>query len=69
MKEEIVVKEAIGLLQQEIATLTGKLSAFEKVLGNMEDIESELKAMKLFLGRRYPEFKKEYPEIIEKIRS
>ena len=69
MKEEIVVKEAIGLLQQEIATLTEKLSAFEKVLGNMEDIESELKAMKLFLGRRYPEFKKEYPEIIEKIRS
>ena len=69
MKEEIVVKEAVGLLQQEIATLTEKLSAFEKVLGNMEDIESELKAMKLFLGRRYPEFKKEYPEIIEKIRS
>ena len=69
MKEEIVTREALGLLQKEIATLTDKLSACEKALRDMEDMESELKAIKLFLGRRYPEFRKEYPEIIEKVRS
>ncbi|MDA8087168.1 MAG: hypothetical protein M0Z75_10755 [Nitrospiraceae bacterium] len=69
MKEEIVVREALGLLQKEIATLTEKLSVCEKALRNMEDMESELKAIKLFLGRRYPEFRTEYPEIIEKVRS
>ena len=69
MKEEIILKEAIGLLQKEIATLTEKLSVCEAALGDLRDMEGELKAIKLFLGRRYPEFKKEYPEIVEKVRS
>ncbi|MDA8090170.1 MAG: hypothetical protein M0Z61_08120 [Nitrospiraceae bacterium] len=67
MKEEIILRESIGLLQKEIATLEEKLSEYEKSLKRMDDMESELKAIKLFLGRRYPEFKKEYPEIIEKV--
>ncbi len=69
MKEEIVLRETISLLQKEIATLTEKLSACENAIGSLKDMEGELKALKLFLGRRYPEFKKEYPEIIEKVRS
>ena len=69
MKEDIILSEKIGLLQQELVTLTEKLATFEKSLKEFEETGKELKALKLFLGRHYPEFKKEYPEIIEKIRS
>ena len=69
MKEEIINKDAIELQQKEIATLTEKISECEKSLKKMEDMESELKALKLFLGRHYPEFKKEYPELIEKVHA
>ncbi|MDA8088379.1 MAG: hypothetical protein M0Z75_16985 [Nitrospiraceae bacterium] len=69
MKEDIILSEKIGLLQRELGTLAEKLGGFEKSMKGLEDIGKELKALKLFLGRRYPEFKKEYPEIIEKLRS
>ena len=69
MKEEIILSEKIGLLQKELATLAEKLGAFEKSVKGLEEMGKDLKALKLFLGRHYPEFKKEYPEIIEKIRS
>ncbi|MDA8388915.1 MAG: hypothetical protein M0Z58_09685 [Nitrospiraceae bacterium] len=69
MKEDIILNEKIGLLQKELGILADKLSGLEKSVKGLEDMEREMKALKLFLGRHYPEFKKEYPAIIEKIHS
>ena len=69
MKEEIILSEKIGLLEKELVTLTERLACLEKSLKALGDLEKEMKALKLFLGRHYPEFKKEYPAIIEKVRS
>ena len=38
---------------------------FEEEIG---DIQAELKALKLFLARHIPEFKKQYPEIQRKLK-
>ena len=69
MKEEIILNEKIGLVEREIRTLAERLAGLEKSLKALGDLEKEMKAIKLFLGRHYPEFKKEYPAIIEKVRS
>ncbi|MEW6584350.1 MAG: hypothetical protein AB1442_01925 [Nitrospirota bacterium] len=67
MKEEIVLNEKIKLLERELATLTEKIEILQKALKEVEDMKSEIKGLKLFLGRAHPDFKKEFPEIIEKI--
>lgn len=67
MKEEIVLKEKIRLLEKEIATLTDKLESTEKSLKEIGELKNELKALKLFLGRVYPDFKTKYPEIVQKV--
>ena len=68
MKEEIALKEKINLVEKEVATLADKLVEFERLSADMEDVKAELKALKLFLGRQFPDFKKEFPELIEKVR-
>lgn len=67
MKEEIVLKERIRLMEKEIATLTDKLESTEKSLREVGEIINELKALKLFLGRAFPDFKTKYPEIVQKV--
>jgi predicted nucleic acid-binding Zn-ribbon protein len=67
VKEEIVSKEQIKLLEKELGTLTDKLEKLNKDLREIEDLKSEIKGLKLFLGRAHPEFKAKFPEIMEKV--
>ena len=67
MKEERASKERINLLEKELATLTDKLEETSASLKEMEDLKLEIKGLKLFLGRTYPEFKSKFPEIMKKI--
>ncbi len=67
LKEEIILKEKIKLIEREIETLTDKLETLNKALKEIEDIKQELKGIKLFLGREYPDFKNKFPEIMQKI--
>ena len=67
MKEERASKERINLLEKELATLTEKLEETSASLKEMEDLKLEIKGLKLFLGRTYPEFKSKFPEIMKKI--
>jgi len=67
VKEERASKESINLLEKELATLTEKLEETSASLKEIEDLKLEIKGLKLFLGRTYPEFKSKFPEIMKKI--
>jgi len=67
MKEEIVLKEKLKLVEQELVTLVDKLAELEKEIREMREIRDELKAIKLFLGKEYPDFKSRFPELLKKI--
>ncbi len=67
MKEEKHLNEKIALLERELATLTDELEGMRASLKNLEDLKLEIKGLKLFLGREHPEFKTQFPEIMQKI--
>jgi len=67
LKEELILKDRIKLLEKEIETLTDKLETLNDALKGMDDLKQEIKGIKLFLGREYPEFKNKFPEIMQKI--
>jgi hypothetical protein len=67
VKEERASKERINLLEKELATLTEKLEETSASLKEIEDLKLDIKGLKLFLGRTYPEFKSKFPEIMKKI--
>lgn len=68
MKESIL-KERLDLIEREVTTLTDKLDEVDDIKKVVEDIQTEIKGLKLFLSRVYPEFKKQFPEIIKKLRA
>ena len=67
MKEEIIMEEKIKLLERELVTLTEKLEAVNTALKEIEDLKNEIKGLKVFIGRAYPEFKSKFPEIMQKV--
>ncbi len=67
MKEEIAIKERLKLMEQELVTIVDKLSEIEKQFDNIKDLKEDLKAIKLFLSREYPDFKSTFPELLRKI--
>ena len=67
MKEEQALKERLNLLEKGLMTLTEKLEEMSASLKEIEDLKLELKGLKLFLGREYPEFKSKFPEVMKKI--
>ncbi len=69
MKEEIALKEKLKLLEQELVTLVDKLSEIEGRFDDLDDLKDEMKAIKLFLGREYPDFKSKFPELLKKVCS
>lgn len=69
MKDIIALQERLGLLEQELKTLTDKITKLEEKLYQIEDINIDLKGLKVFLGRVYPEFKSQFPEIVKKLRA
>ncbi len=69
MKEEKYLKERLSLLEKEISTLTEKIDGLISVLKDLEEIKQEIKGIKLFLGRVYPDFKNQFPDIMKKLRG
>jgi hypothetical protein len=69
MKEERLVKEKTALVEKELATIAECLERMNAALKDAEDLKLEIKGLKLFLGRVYPEFKSQYLEIMKKIKG
>jgi CRISPR/Cas system CMR-associated protein Cmr5 small subunit len=67
LKKETIAHDKTKLLEKEIATLTEKLDSVNKDLQEIKDLKNEIKGLKLFLGRVYPEFKTWFPEIMQKV--
>jgi hypothetical protein len=67
LKEERALRERVNLLEKELVMLTEKLEEMRASLKEIEDLKLEIKGLKLFLGRAYPEFKSKFPEIMKKI--
>jgi hypothetical protein len=57
-----ILEKAVGNLGD---TMKKRESAFDDEIA---EIQAELKALKLFLSRALPEFKKDFPEIRRKVR-
>ncbi len=69
MKEEKYLKERIALIERELATLTERLEGLEGSLKEVEDLRLEIKGLKLYLGRVHPDFKNQFPEVMQKIKG
>jgi hypothetical protein len=69
MKEERLVREKTALVEKELATIAECLERMNAALKDAEDLKLEIKGLKLFLGRVYPEFKSQYLEIMKKIKG
>ena len=61
------MEEKIKHLERELVTLTEKLEAVNTALKEIEDLKNEIKGLKVFIGRAYPEFKSKFPEIMQKV--
>ncbi len=69
MKEERILTERIKLLEKEVETLTAEVETLRGQLSEMQELRLEIKGIKVFLGRLYPEFKQQLPEIVRKLKS
>ncbi len=67
MKEEIILEKRIKLFERELLTLTEKLEVINAALKEIEDLKQEIKGLKVFIGRTYPDFKNKFPEIMQKV--
>lgn len=68
MINERALNERVRLLEKELSTLTDQSDKLEQSLLELEDLKMELNAFKVFMGRHHPEFKKEFLEILEKLK-
>jgi len=61
--------ERLKIQEKALSNLADSLKRHEvEVAEEIKDIQAELKALKLFLSRTIPEFKKQFPEIQRKIK-
>lgn len=67
MKDVIVLQERLALVEKELNTLAEKIIKLEKVLKEVDDLKIEIKGLKVFLGRVYPDFKSQFPDILKKL--
>lgn len=65
--KEVALKERLDLLERELNTLSETSVDISKLKEAIDDLNLEIKGLKVFLGRTYPEFKREFPEIIKKL--
>jgi hypothetical protein len=68
MKDELILKDRLMLLEKELSMAAEKIDALKKALEELNDIKTEIKAIKLYLGRVHPEFKNEFPLIVQKLK-
>jgi hypothetical protein len=69
MINEKVLNDRVKLLEQELATVAEKCERMDGAMAELEDLKMQVNALKLFIGRRHPEFKKEFLEIFEKVKN
>lgn len=67
--KEIEIKERISHLERGIRLLGDDLEGVIKLKGEIEDIKAEMKALKIYLGRVNSDFRKQYPEIVKKLKG
>jgi len=61
--------ERLKIQEKALSNLADSLKRHEvEAAEEIRDIHAELKALKLFLSRTIPEFKKQFPEIQRKIK-
>ncbi len=61
--------ERIKIQEKALSNMADMLKKHElEIDEEIGDIQAELKALKLFLARHIPEFKKQYPEIQRKLK-
>ena len=61
--------ERLKIQEKALSNLADSLKKHEVVtVEEIKDIQAELKALKLFLARNIPEFKKQFPEIQGKVK-
>jgi hypothetical protein len=61
--------ERLKIQEKALSNLADSLKKHEvETLEEIKDIQAELKALKLFLARNIPEFKKQFPEIQGKVK-
>ncbi|HCC68375.1 MAG TPA: hypothetical protein DEP99_00590 [Nitrospiraceae bacterium] len=65
--KEVALKERLDLLEKELNTLSETSVDISKLKEAIDDLNLEIKGLKVFLVRTYPEFKREFPEIIKKL--
>jgi hypothetical protein len=63
------IAERLKIQEKALSNLADSLKKHESEINEeVRDILSELKALKVFLSRNIPEFKKEFPEIRRKLK-
>ncbi len=61
--------ERLKIQEKALSNLADSLKKHEVVtVEEIKDLQAELKALKLFLARNIPEFKKQFPEIQGKVK-
>ena len=61
--------ERLKIQEKALSNLADSLKRHEgETVEEIKDILAELKALKMFLARTIPEFKKEFPEIQRKVK-
>ncbi len=67
--KETNLKERMDIMERGIRLLSDGLEPdIKDMKRSLQEMQIEIKALKLFLGRLSPEFKKQYPEIIKKLK-
>jgi hypothetical protein len=63
------ILERLKIQEKALSNLADSLKRHEaETVEKIKDIQSELKALMLFLARNNPEFKKQFPEIQGKVK-
>ena len=61
--------ERLKIQEKALSNLADSLKKHEVVtVEEIKDLQAELKALKMFLARNIPEFKKQFPEIQGKVK-
>ncbi len=61
--------ERLKIQEKALSNLADSLKKYEvEAEEEIKDIQAELKALKMFLSRNIPEFKKQFPEIQRKVK-
>ncbi|MEJ2697236.1 MAG: hypothetical protein P8013_11370 [Candidatus Sulfobium sp.] len=67
MNKAKLPEENINIVKQELISVTKKLDELCRMEKDLRDLKLEIKGLKLFLERVYPEFGSEFPAIMGKM--